>query len=101
MITGRVYLPESNIKSRCDGRHLNVPFRTLHLSGLEDAKVVLAISEKSSAHEVMINSRTGQLKKTALKMGLCEGSHCGIGGNVLTDAQVDKLAKWLDDYLGA
>jgi hypothetical protein len=101
MIVGKVNAPEGNITSRCDGRHLNVPFRPIYLAGTEEAKAILAISENSSAHEVMINTRTRQLKKSSLKMGLCEGSSCGIGGQKMNDAQVNNLAKWLDDYLGS
>jgi hypothetical protein len=99
MIVGKALTADS-IKSRCDGRHLNVPFRTPNLAGVEDIKVALAISEKSSAHEIMVNTRAGQLKKMPLRMGLCEGSACGIGGKLLlSDAQVDKLVKWFDNYL--
>jgi hypothetical protein len=100
MIVGKVNAPAGNIKSRCDGRHLNVPFRTHTIAGIENFKIGLAISENSSAYEVMINTRTKQLKKSSLKMGLCEESSCGIGGEKMSDAQVNNLAKWLDDYLG-
>jgi hypothetical protein len=100
MIVGKTLTVDS-IKSRCDGRHLNVPFRTSKYSATEDLKIALAISETSFAHEIFIHSRTKLLKKMPLKMGLCEGSDCGIGGILLSDAQANKLSKWLDDYLGS